>query len=181
MTVWPRRITYNFRPSTGLHSHRQGSIVLRPGSGAELINLRAYRSGDTMRQVHWKASARLQRLMVRETNDENQDAYLIFLETSGDVWTHSEQFETLCSFAGSLAEDLYMSDRLWGAAINDRPVKTIKRLSDLHALLAELARLERIDHYMPIREVMGATIITFKPGPNNQVIAYVGGNKAGSA
>ena len=181
VTVWPRRITYTFRPTSGLHSHRQGSTVLKPGSGAELINLREYRSGDTMRQVYWKASARLRRLIVRETSDENQDAYLIFLETPGDIWPHSEQFETLCSFVGSLAEDLYMSDRLWGAAINDRPVQTIKRLSDLHALLAELARLEPIDHYMPIQEVMGATIITFKPGPNNQVFAYVGGNKAGSA
>jgi len=181
ITVWPMRIPYTFSPTSGLHSHRQGSTVLKPGSGAEIINLREYRSGDTMRQMHWKASARLRRLMVRETSDENQDAYIIFLETPGDLWPHSEQFETLCSFAGSLAEDLYMSDRLWGAGINDRPVQTIKRLSDLHALLAELARLEPIDHYTPIQEVMGATIITFKPGPNNQVFAYVGGNKAGSA
>ncbi len=179
--VWPRRIEYYFSPKLGKRGHQQGNTLLKPGSGTELINLRDYKAGDPQRLVHWKASARQQRIMVRQMSEENQDAYLIFLETSRAVWKDDEQFEKLCAFAGSLAEDLYMQNRLWGTAINDEAVLSIKRLSDLHFYLENLSKLTPLDHYTPVNESMGATVITFLPGINNRVEAYVGGNKAGSA
>ncbi len=181
VAVWPARIDYEFRPALGNHGHLAGNTVLKPGSGTELINLREYQPGDPQRLVHWKASARQQRLLVREMCEENQDAYMLFLETQTSLWTREEQFENLCCFVGSLAEDLYMSNRLWGAAINDEPAFPIKRLNDLHAFLEKLSLLQPVDHYIPLDEVMGATIITFHPGTGNRIFANVGGNKEGEA
>ncbi len=181
VVVWPKRVDYNFKTITGRHAHKQGSTNFKPGGGSELVNLREYQPGDPQRLVHWKASARLQRLMVRQMCEENQDAYLIFLETPASHWSEGEQFEKLCSFATSLAEDLYMEDRLWGAALNDEPVLPIKRLSDLHYFLEKLAALAPVEDYRPLNETRAATIITFSPGPDDRVFAYVGGNSTGSA
>ncbi len=181
VVVWPKRIDYVFKPASSRHAYQQGSANFKPGSGAELVNLRHYQPGDAQRLVHWKASARLRRLMVRQMCEENQEAYLLFLETPESVWSEGGQFEKLCSFAAALAEDLYMNDRLWGAAINDEPVLPIKRLSDLHFFLEKLAQLHPVEDYRPLEETQAATTITFSPGAGDRVNAYVGGNKAGSA
>ncbi len=181
VVVWPKLVDYVFNPTTGRHAHKQGSTNFKPGGGAELVNLREYQPGDPQRLVHWKASARLQRLMVRQMCEENQDAYLIFLETPSTIWQAGDQFEKLCSFAAALAEDLYMDDRLWGAALNDEPVFVIKRLSDLHFFLEKLAGLQPVENYAPLEETRAATVITFTPGSGDRVYANVGGNQAGSA
>ncbi len=180
VSVWPARIQYSFKPQSGRRSGKDGTTVLKPGAGSELINLREYKAGDPMRRVHWKASARIKKLMVRELSEENNDAYLIFIETPSDIWNNNDQFEKLCSFAGSLAEDLYRKNKLWGAAINDNQPFVIKRLSDLHNFLEKLARQETIKNYKPVTEIANATIVTFSPGTGDNVNAYVGGNKAGS-
>jgi uncharacterized protein (DUF58 family) len=181
VVVWPARVEYEFKPVSGRAANQPGSTNVKPGGGSELVNLRNYQSGDPQRLVHWKASARLRRLMVRQMCEENQEAYLLFVETPASLWSDSEQFETLCSFVASLAEDLFMEDRLWGAAINDDPVLVVKKASDLHYFLERLAKLKPVDHYTPIEEITAATVVNFGPGPGKQVYSYVGGNKAGSA
>ena len=99
--------------------------------------------------------------MVRQMCEENQEAFLLFLETPDSAWSEGGQFEKLCSFAAALAEDLYMNDHLWGVAINDQPVLPIKRLSDLHFFLEKLAQLHPVENYTPMEENRAATIITF--------------------
>ena len=179
--VWPQRIDYEFTPSPGKHWRQQGNVVQKPGSGAELINLRNYHPGDPMRLVHWKASARMRRMLVRELSEEHQDAYLIFMETPSGVWNNPEQFDVLCRVAASLAEDLYRRGQLWGVAVNDHPSRVMKRLNDLHGFLDQVAVLEPVDHYVPLEKNTGATVITFGPGIETQVDIYVGSHYAGSA
>lgn len=180
VVVWPKRVAYEFKPLDGHHWRQQGRPVLRPGSGTELINLRNYLPGDPVRLMHWKASARLRRPMVRDMSEDNQASYLIFVETPARVWPDPEQFEVLCSVAASLAEDLYEHDQLWGAAINDQPVLPIRRLSDLHRFLELLVQVQPVDHYTPVDDIMGTTVITFRPGAEKRVTMYVGGHQAGS-
>lgn len=179
--VWPSQIEYEFHPPSGLHAVKQGETVLKPGWGTELINLREYQTGDPQRLVHWKASARVRRLMVRQMSEENQDAYVLFVESPATVWKDAEQFEILCSFAASLAEDLYMEHSLWGTAINDEPLMPVKKLSDLHGFMEQLARLETVDRYTPMEEISDSTVITFAPGHEREVVANVGGSRAGAA
>lgn len=181
VAVWPARTDYTFHPPSGKNGRQRGNTQRKPGQGSELINLRNYTPGDPQRSVHWKASARMQRLMVRQTSEEQQEAYLMFIETPIHRWVNDEQFEKLCSFAASLAEDLYMEDRLWGVAINDSEPRPIRRVNDLHTFLSDLARLEPVKHYKPVAEVVGTTFITFQPGTGTNVTAYVGGNASGQA
>lgn len=181
VVVWPARVDYTFLPMSGYHGRDQAGAVKRQGQGMELINMRDYVQGDPIHSIHWKASARSRRLMVRETAEEHHDSYLIWVRSEADRWTDPEQFERLCEFSASLAEDLFMHNRLWGAAINADPVMPFRRLGELHSFLEQLARLEVAEDVATIPESTGVTVITFEPGEQGGVDAFVGGNAVGQA
>lgn len=181
ITVLPKRIPYNFQPPGGHHSHLQGETNRRPGAGNELINIRRYQPGDAQRLVHWKASARQRQLLVRQMAEENRDGYVLFVESPRALWPDDTQYEALCSFAASLAEDIFQDGRLLGFAVNDEPVQPLKRLHDLQLFLERLALLERTDNYAAAPDSGGRNLITFRPGLGGEVYAYLGGNIAGQA
>lgn len=54
----------------------------RRGEGLEFHQLRDYREGDAMRQIDWKATSRLGRLIAREYEDE-RDQHIVFLVDCG--------------------------------------------------------------------------------------------------
>lgn len=47
----------------------------------EVFQLRSYQPGDSMKQVHWKLSAKLDELTVKEASYPVYDAILVFMET----------------------------------------------------------------------------------------------------
>lgn len=58
----------------GVHQRR------RRGEGAEFHQLREFREGDSLRQVDWKATARMRRLVSREYQDERDQQVLLLLD-----------------------------------------------------------------------------------------------------
>lgn len=70
-------------PGAGSHQ------VRRRGQGLEFHQLREYRQGDMARMVDGKASSRLQRLVVREMQEE-QDQTVVFLLDTGYRMTDAE-------------------------------------------------------------------------------------------
>jgi uncharacterized protein (DUF58 family) len=60
----------------GIRKHR------RRGEGQDFHQLREYRQGDPLRQIDWKASARLRKLISREYQEE-RDQQIIFLLDCG--------------------------------------------------------------------------------------------------
>ncbi len=50
----------------------------RPGEGSDFHQLREYRDGDSLRQIDWKATARMQKLIAREYAQE-RDQQIVFL------------------------------------------------------------------------------------------------------
>lgn len=62
----------------------------RRGEGSDFQQLREYRTGDSMRQVDWKASSRYRKLISREYQDE-RDQQLLFLLDCGRRMGHAEQ------------------------------------------------------------------------------------------
>ncbi|MBK1723106.1 DUF58 domain-containing protein [Thiocystis violacea] len=59
----------------------------RRGTGAEFHQLREYRRGDSLRQVDWKATSRMRKLISREYQDE-RDQRLLFLLDCGRRMRH---------------------------------------------------------------------------------------------
>jgi uncharacterized protein (DUF58 family) len=54
----------------------------RRGEGMDFHQLREYRQGDSMRQIDWKATARMRKLISREYQDE-RDQQIVFLIDCG--------------------------------------------------------------------------------------------------
>src|SRR5262245_10962406 len=69
----------NQLPPPGHHHLRQ------PGSGSELLDLRDYIPGDPPRTIAWKVSARRDRLVTREYENEVPIRCTLFLDTSSSV------------------------------------------------------------------------------------------------
>ncbi len=55
---------------------------IRRGQGLEFHQLREYRQGDSIRQIDWKNSARLRRLIAREYQEERDQELVVLLDCS---------------------------------------------------------------------------------------------------
>ncbi len=75
--------------------------TMRPGQGEELLTIREFRAGDDRKYVHWKASAKSEKLMVREYSEEEPRLISIILEDIGPSAPVS--FERAVSYAASVA------------------------------------------------------------------------------
>jgi uncharacterized protein (DUF58 family) len=58
----------------GVHQRR------RRGEGSEFHQLREYRDGDSLRQIDWKATARMRRLISREYQEERDQQVVLVLD-----------------------------------------------------------------------------------------------------
>ena len=140
--VWPAPVEYRRLAEAGARRTAGGERVARAGSGGDLLALRRYASGDSHRLIHWKASARLRQLLVRQFAAESTEGFSIWLRTAATTWTRPEQFELLVSFCATLAEDLFRAGQLAAAAIDDGPPVPMRRVRDLEMFLDQLAVVE---------------------------------------
>jgi uncharacterized protein (DUF58 family) len=77
----------------------------RKGRGTGLYNIRDYRAGDDSRFIHWKASSKLSRPMVREFVEEEERPFCLLFSTYLPEQTERTraQFEKGLSIVTSLA------------------------------------------------------------------------------
>jgi uncharacterized protein (DUF58 family) len=140
--VWPARVACSFTGAAAARFQMESKEVAKPGGGSDLLGLRRYRAGDSHRRIHWKASARLGQLLVRQNATEGAETFAIWLETTETLWTRPEQFELLCRLAGTLAEDLFRIGRLDSVAIDSEPPLLAHRIRDVETWLDRLAVIE---------------------------------------
>jgi hypothetical protein len=119
-------------------------------------------------------------LLVRQLAAESTEQFAVWLRTDAAMWNRQEQFEVLVSFAATLVEDLFRSDKLSSVALDAEPPVFIRRLRDLEAFLDRVALLE------PTKAAAGgaggataqrANLITFAPDGPHGVAAWVHGQK----
>lgn len=74
------------------------------GAGSEFYSLRSYESGDDLKRINWKASARSGRLVVNETEAERVTDVMVVLDTDVAFYESSEQdlFERSVRAAASM-------------------------------------------------------------------------------
>lgn len=65
--------------------------------------LRPYVPGDDRRYVHWRTSARIGQLMVRQFQETRRSQIIIVLPTSAQFYADEEEFELAVSCAASIA------------------------------------------------------------------------------
>jgi uncharacterized protein (DUF58 family) len=84
VVVYPRPLSLR---SLGLESalekaFRGDGSRPRPGQGIQLFGLRELRSGERAQRIHWRASARLSRLVVTEREAPSRSEVTVFLDMS---------------------------------------------------------------------------------------------------
>ena len=65
--------------------------------------LREYVPGDDRRAIHWRSTARIGKLMVRQFEETRRSHLLIILDLDTDAWASDDEFEIGVSAAASMA------------------------------------------------------------------------------
>lgn len=65
--------------------------------------LREYVPGDDLRYVHWKSTARTQKLMIRQFEQTRRSQLVVALSTRAEEYADDDEFELAVSIAGSIA------------------------------------------------------------------------------
>ena len=189
--VWPAPVEYRRHAVVSARRLAGGERVTRAGTGGDLHALRRYTEGDSHRLIHWKASARMRTLLVRQFAAESAEGFSLWLRTDAAVWARPDQFELLVSFCATLAEDLFRAGQLTTVAIDAEPPVAVRRLRDLEEFLDQLAVVEPraateagsdSNHpFASASEISRRNVLTFAPDGARGVAAYVNGTKAASA
>lgn len=143
------------------------------GGGQDDLVARPYVSGDETRRLHWKATARRGRLMVRQEEDRDHPRVLVALDTAATVhdtepdrdgWSPSPSFERAVSAAASLVRGLAESgyDVTLRAGTDLRIVVPAGRGTDGAAqrALAEIAPEQYLDRrVLALDAGRGSTIV----------------------
>ena len=112
--------------------------------------LREYVPGDDRRHIHWRTSARLGELMVRQFVDTRRSHLGIVLSTDESDWADPDEFELGVSVVGSLGRTALIADQ-------DLTVTTGAERFPTHApnqLLDALSGVERVPDGLSLRDLV---------------------------
>ncbi len=100
--------------------------------------LRDYRSGDALRQVNWKTSAKRQRLIVKEMEEEANEGDLFSL-SGWPTFLNQTEMERFISFVASLIFTTHERNHAVGLATPERLFKPEHSRANLNRILEYLA------------------------------------------
>jgi uncharacterized protein (DUF58 family) len=128
--------------SLTVEQRRRGGLV-----GQEETTTRPYRSGDDLRKVHWKTTARSGELMVRREEHPQTSAATILFDTRARAWPDgpgSAAFEWAVSAVGAVGMHLVRGGHRVRLLTDRGPVATIAGTT-VAGLLDELSTLTPVD------------------------------------
>ncbi len=116
---------------------------LLAGLGQDLYRIRPYQTGDSLRVVHWKASAHTGELKVREFSVEEDRRVEVVFDTAirrGAAWR--ERFERAVELCASLVWSLHQTS----AGLRFQP----GRLENVYDILRYLALVQAVEGGLPL-------------------------------
>lgn len=154
--VWPEKKAVKWRSNPMGEVGHRGSHRGQRGEGVQLHKIRSYTRGDTIRKIHWKATARAGSLMVKETETEHRPRFWVGLDPR-ELET-SEDAEGLLAAAGSLIEWLWERGQFAGLQFGTVTEEggTSRRVFD-HAM-DRLALLEPESDLLPVANAHGPAL-----------------------
>ena len=152
--VYPAVVELGRVPLIDLAPTRDSAMHAAPrrGTGPEYLGIREYRTGDSMRHVHWPSTARHGQVMVREFEQEHTRRLAIVVDTWADAGEEDTPLDAACSVAASVAfAALGRGHGVRLAAASDGSVDVLAR-AEPRGMLAWLAELRAFGG-MPLADV----------------------------
>lgn len=137
--------------------------------------LREYQPGDDLRHVHWKSTARVGSVMVRQYEETRRSHFVVGLSTHPDEYRVPDEFELAISVAGSIGLRALRDSRTLDARVQ----KGALRSQSGRRFLDELSALE---HSRP-REggIVALAGAIAAHAPQAAVVVLVTGSKSDTA
>lgn len=140
----------------------------RLGQGSDNLSPRRYASGDSMRRIHWRATAHRGHLMVRQEEEESSPEAIVVLDRSASRWRAVDDgadpdFEAAVSLCASAAVHLVQEG--YGVDVIDSAGALLGTLrgheDDRDGLLVALAVVSPRGEARDLAALVGGT----PPGP----------------
>ncbi len=115
---------FNTLPPPGVHR------LKRPGGGSELLDLRDYRPGDPPKMIAWKASARRDRLITKEFENDIPVRCVVFLDSSNGTRLGEPGTSLLsryAAFGATIAQAASANRDLVGLVVFDDKTSTLTK------------------------------------------------------
>jgi uncharacterized protein (DUF58 family) len=147
----------SFSPPFPREGHEQSPSKI--GEGEEFSMFREFRYGDDSRRIHWKASAKTNKLLVMEYSTEELKKMTVILDNL--MFRDENAFEKAVSFAASLS-DRYLKDGYFVRLLTCSKVIPFGNSTEhLYKILDILAAIESRDSWeCPLSvEPQGLTIL----------------------
>lgn len=128
------------RPLPNLSQFQSRSFRPKYGGGfSEIHELREYRPGDQMRDVHWKLSAKTDDLIVREPLEPNRGQVIVSLDWAGDSEAIDSTLDILLWLSGWLIGREVRHEVCWIDPASFEPQsRSVASQPELDALVMEL-------------------------------------------
>jgi uncharacterized protein (DUF58 family) len=144
LVVYPRLVEVGRVFSEGLAQSQDGRrLLLRRPTGYELYGVREHVEGESLRNVHWRSTARSGRLMVKELEDAPSDEVAVLLD-GDERGARGEHFEVAVRAAGSILRAHVRRGRRCALVVNSatREVQAVASEGEWHRALEVLAGVE---------------------------------------
>lgn len=108
ITVMPEIVDMHMSYATdaALLENNRASYARRGEDPGDVRGIRDYVAGDPVRNIHWKLSEKVDKLLVKELGTPIADQFLVILGSSGDKSNDPEALEAIASVFASLIETL---------------------------------------------------------------------------
>ncbi|HBZ56946.1 MAG TPA: DUF58 domain-containing protein [Syntrophobacteraceae bacterium] len=119
--ILPRRYAIPDVALPGNRKYHRGGVALSTsvGESHEFIGLRDYRPGDPLRHIHWKSLAKVDKLIVKEYEEEFFIRHALILDTfleTGDTTLFEEAVSVAASFACTVSTQESLLDLMFVGA-----------------------------------------------------------------
>ncbi len=153
--VWPKSIDLKGMPEvSGTQFNISGILSDRAGLDGDVIGVRNYRQGDSMRHIHWGKTAQLNRLIVQERQSFAARPFDVYLDLTPEAHMgrgSQSSYEWAIRIAGSVCRQLHDCQSHVGLICVGLPSEhlcSISNTNGISQLMDFLAKLPTFDELL---------------------------------
>ena len=174
ITVWPTHVPLD---QISLPSGESRTIATPSeqvaGTEGEVLGVRPFRTGDSLRQVNWTQTARCDRLIVSERQGYAQSRVILELATDRQLYSDPDTFEDAIRITASVIRSLVSQSVYVTLIAGPQRTEVVNRPSSIRGMMDILAGIEfsasrELSQLVPSRNELHIRITTEKDARPNR-------------